>query len=247
MGAMESQITSLTIVYSIGYSGTDERKHQSSASLSFVRGIHRGPVNSPHKGPVTRKMFPVDDVIMTFTTSGTHIGADYVGCVPVISNQHFVDPSSWCKLQGLYWQNEKPSYRQIIQRDRPIRHLIAQWGPCFIVTVGNVLVLKHGIVIISTEPISTTTNIFHHTVTSMSWLKSDDIFCIHVISSSYIVPGIYEHHRERFIPSRAGPVNRLRPIWNGRHFPNDNLNAFSSMKCMNFNWGFTEVCSYGSN
>ena len=58
MGAMVSQITSLTIVYSTVYSGTDERKHQSSASLAFVRGIHRGTVNSPHKWPVTRKMFP---------------------------------------------------------------------------------------------------------------------------------------------------------------------------------------------
>ena len=64
MGAMASQITSLTIVYSIVYSGTDQRKHQSSASLAFVRGIHQGPVNSPHKGPVTRKMFPFDDVII---------------------------------------------------------------------------------------------------------------------------------------------------------------------------------------
>ena len=45
-------------------SGTDQRKHQSSASLAFVRGIHRRPVNSPHKWPVTRKMFPFDDVIM---------------------------------------------------------------------------------------------------------------------------------------------------------------------------------------
>ena len=64
MGAIASQITSLTIVYSIVYSDADQRKHQSSASLSFVRGIHRGPVNSPHKWPVTRKMFPFDDIIM---------------------------------------------------------------------------------------------------------------------------------------------------------------------------------------
>ena len=64
MNTMVSQITSLTIVYSAIYSGTDQRKHQSSASLVFVRGIHRSPVNSPHKGPVTRKMFPFDDVIM---------------------------------------------------------------------------------------------------------------------------------------------------------------------------------------
>ena len=59
-----SQITSLTIVYLTVYSGAYQSKHQSSASLAFVWGIHRGPVNSPHKWPVTRKMFPFDDVIM---------------------------------------------------------------------------------------------------------------------------------------------------------------------------------------
>ena len=52
------------IVYSTIYSGAAQSKHQSSASLAFVWGIHRGPVNSPHKWPVTRKMFPFDDVIM---------------------------------------------------------------------------------------------------------------------------------------------------------------------------------------
>ena len=65
MGALVSQITSLTIVYSTVHSIADQRKHLSSAALAFVRGIHRGPVNSPHKGPVTRKMFSFDDVIMT--------------------------------------------------------------------------------------------------------------------------------------------------------------------------------------
>ena len=64
MGAIASQMTSLTIVYSTVYSDADQRKHQSSASLAFVWGIHRGRVNSPHKWPVTRKMFPFDDVIM---------------------------------------------------------------------------------------------------------------------------------------------------------------------------------------
>ena len=63
-GEMASQITTLTIVCSTVYSGADQRKHQSSALLVFVRGIHRPPVNSPHKWPVTRKMFPFDDVIM---------------------------------------------------------------------------------------------------------------------------------------------------------------------------------------
>ena len=64
MGTIASQITSLTIVYSTVYSGADQSKHQSSASLAFMWGIHRGPVNSPQKWPVTRKMFPFDDVIM---------------------------------------------------------------------------------------------------------------------------------------------------------------------------------------
>ena len=64
MGAIASQITSHTVVYSAVYSVADQRKHQSSVSLAFVRGIHRWPVIYPHKGPVTRKMYPFDDVIM---------------------------------------------------------------------------------------------------------------------------------------------------------------------------------------
>ena len=67
MGSIAFQITSLTIVYSIVYSDANQRKYQSSASLAFVRGIHRGPVNSPHKWPVTLKMFPFDDVIILFS------------------------------------------------------------------------------------------------------------------------------------------------------------------------------------
>ena len=64
MSAIASQITSLTIVYSTVYSGAYQRKHQSSASLTFVRRIHRSPGNSPHKWHVTRKMIPFDDVIV---------------------------------------------------------------------------------------------------------------------------------------------------------------------------------------
>ena len=64
MGAMASHNTRLAIVYTTVHSATDQRKHQSSTSLAFVRGIHRWPVNYPHKWPVTRKMFPFDDVIM---------------------------------------------------------------------------------------------------------------------------------------------------------------------------------------
>ena len=57
MDTMTSQITSLSIVYSTVNTGADQRKHQSSASLAFMWGIHRGPVNSPHKRPVTLKIW----------------------------------------------------------------------------------------------------------------------------------------------------------------------------------------------
>ena len=46
MGAMASQITSLTIVYSRVYSGADQRKHQSSASLTFVTGEFSAQITS---------------------------------------------------------------------------------------------------------------------------------------------------------------------------------------------------------
>ena len=64
MSAMGSHTTGLAMVHSTVYSGTDQRKHQSSALLAFVREIHRWPVKSPHTGPVTQKMFPFDVVIM---------------------------------------------------------------------------------------------------------------------------------------------------------------------------------------
>ena len=61
---MTYQITGVSMVYSTVCSGEDQRKHQSSVSLAFVRGIHWSPVNSPHKRTVTRKVFSIDDVIM---------------------------------------------------------------------------------------------------------------------------------------------------------------------------------------
>ena len=80
IGAIPSQITSPTIVYPTVYTGADQRKHQSSASLAFVWGIHRWPVNSPHKGPVTRKMIPLDDVIMILVITSSGNGLSPVWC-----------------------------------------------------------------------------------------------------------------------------------------------------------------------
>ena len=64
MSAMVFQIIGVSIVCATVCSGAD----QSSASLAFVRGIHRWPVNSPYKGPVTRKMFTFDGGIMVLNT-----------------------------------------------------------------------------------------------------------------------------------------------------------------------------------
>ena len=64
MSPMASQITAVSIVCQAVCSGADQRKHQSYASLTFVMGFHLWPVNSPHKGPETRKMYPSYDAIM---------------------------------------------------------------------------------------------------------------------------------------------------------------------------------------
>ena len=99
MATIASQITSLNIVYSTVYSGADQRKHQSSASLAFVRGIHRWPVNSPHKWPVTRKMFPFDDVIMvndfhsTYQDSWQRLLFQFYYAKTFIYQQHFIGKS----------------------------------------------------------------------------------------------------------------------------------------------------------
>ena len=65
MSVMASQITNVSIVCSTVCSSTDQWKQESYASLAFVSGIHhRWPIYFPHKGPVIRKIFPFDNVIM---------------------------------------------------------------------------------------------------------------------------------------------------------------------------------------
>ena len=62
---MPSQIISVSTVNSTVCSGRDQRKHQSSTSVALVRGIHRWPMDSPHRGPIMRKVFPFNDIIMS--------------------------------------------------------------------------------------------------------------------------------------------------------------------------------------
>ena len=89
------------IYYSTVYSGGDQRKHQRSASLAFEWGIHRGPVNSPHKWPVTRKMFPFDNVIMISTGDPLHSRALAHNRAPLLTQ-----PCSHCshsRAPGEQW------------------------------------------------------------------------------------------------------------------------------------------------
>ena len=59
MGVMGSQITSLTIVYSTVYSGADQRKHQSSASLAFMQGNHRWQNTDIHVSLPVKKLLGI--------------------------------------------------------------------------------------------------------------------------------------------------------------------------------------------
>ena len=95
MSTMASQITRVSIVYSIVRWGADERKHQSSVSLAFVRGIHRWPVNSPHKGPVTcASMTSINDEELNQARSSGSSHDD------VIKWKHF--PRYWPFVRGIH-------------------------------------------------------------------------------------------------------------------------------------------------
>ena len=113
MGAMASQITSLTNVYSTVYSGADQRKHQSSASLAFVRAFHRWPMNSPHKGPVTRRMFPFDDVIMCkYLTSWAMKIAFHSRCVSsLVSEMKLIQGQSFNTYYPFSFQDVVKHYK----------------------------------------------------------------------------------------------------------------------------------------
>ena len=75
MSVMASQIIGVSIVCLNVCSDANQRKHQRSELLAFAREIHRRPVDSPHKGPVTRNMFPFNDVIMLWCSHGAKISS----------------------------------------------------------------------------------------------------------------------------------------------------------------------------
>ena len=92
IGVLASQMTSLTIVYSNVYSGADQRKHQSPASLAFVLEIHRGPVNSP---PAKRNCFHL-------MTSSCSILTHFQWRCNAISNAWFDQMVTWHVMEAVY-------------------------------------------------------------------------------------------------------------------------------------------------
>ena len=141
MGAIASQIASLTIVFSTVYLDTDQIKHQSSLSLAFVWGIHRRPVNSPHKWSVTRKMFPFDDAIIPMGLfnafillcdicgggrPGLTLQFDSIHCYVTVIN--FLSPLHWgqTELGPFYWDklNQHQDYVMDIRIDTNIEVIV---------------------------------------------------------------------------------------------------------------------------
>ena len=118
MSAMAFKIPSLAIVYSTVYSGVDQRKHQSSASLAFVRGIHRSPVNSPHNGPVTRKMIGLRlwricqgyDRQLPVTDMSHHFIKDYKTNVPFWCYSGSTRFTTWLRMS--WWFLSSPGHQR---------------------------------------------------------------------------------------------------------------------------------------
>ena len=88
------------------------KKHQSSASLVFVRWIHRWPVNSPHKWPVRREMFPFVDAIMElmgsaqviiFSGSGSWVRSTKHLCQSSRSHGNYVHLTTCNEIRSLKW------------------------------------------------------------------------------------------------------------------------------------------------
>ena len=137
MGAMASQITSLTIVYSTVYSDADQRKYQSSASLAFVRGIHRSPVNSPHTWPVRLKMFPFDDVIMhcdnVLSQWQRSNWSQDIPFVLMVSWNHYDSPGGWiiicCAVSNMSLPSIASSREGMTDHDKLLKfsHDHASW------------------------------------------------------------------------------------------------------------------------
>ena len=126
MGVMVSQITRLAIFYSTVCSEADQRKiNQSSGSLAFVRGIYRWPVNSPHKWPVTQKIFPFDDVIMSWWARPITFGLGFC----LLSASGHVFHTAWETMNKSCIPSNHPSQIVSLQRRHYERDVVWNHQP----------------------------------------------------------------------------------------------------------------------
>ena len=104
MGEIASQVTSLTIVYSTVYSDADQRKHQSSPSLAFVRGIHRDRWIPRTNGQLRGKCFH----LMTSSWMGELRGVLGDVCKKIdrlITAPHFWNLNWYAAINGNFNEN----------------------------------------------------------------------------------------------------------------------------------------------
>ena len=162
MSAMSSQITGVSIVCSNVCWGPDQRKHQSSVSLAFVGGIHQWPVEPPHKGPVTQKMFSSRRhsqfvCILSFSKSKMKYQISDL-CSPVLCRREidsvFIHYPVNIRNRKLVFTAEKTSICIVLNTNSPFsvhkyvlcRLLIVMWG-VITYTCLNFVKLGHGSVI----------------------------------------------------------------------------------------------------
>ena len=113
MRSMASQITSISIACSTVCWVADQRKHQSSASLAFVREIHQWAVDSPHKGPVKRKKLPFDGVIIEFKAPQSCSTIVLLFAIIIPNYPRYVVLSSW---QNHWWCLQIEQWITVIEK-----------------------------------------------------------------------------------------------------------------------------------
>ena len=150
MSAIASRITSLTIVYSTVCSRRRSKKTSKIRVTGLCEGIHRWPVNSPHKGTVTRKMFPFEDVIVKRLTgqvsTSTVICPRWAPCWP-----HEPCYQGWA-FEVRRWVNNciQSLFRNVITCSCPNRHagclanqLLVIWAPGFLFLWPSGVIWRH--------------------------------------------------------------------------------------------------------
>ena len=128
MNAMGFQITNVSIVSFTVCSGADQRKHQNSVSLAFLSGIHQWLANSPHKGPVTWKIFPFDDVIILYRSCDGKLGR-ILAVVPHVRG-HAAKPRGRRRhREGHRRRGVVPSLQALVLQQKPLTGRTCTRGP----------------------------------------------------------------------------------------------------------------------